>query len=189
MAVEIVDFEVRATRISGMVVITMKQVTDERGTVRELFRRSALQAAGIDLGAFDQINVTTTRLGAVRGLHAEDMTKLVAVADGSALGAYLDLRRDADTYGVVETVALEPGVQVLVPRGVANGFQALADPTHYVYCFDREWAAGMAGVACNPLDPALGIAWPLPVDADDPAQLSAKDRSAPTFAQLEETGA
>jgi dTDP-4-dehydrorhamnose 3,5-epimerase len=42
----------------------------------------------------------------------------------------------------------------------------------------------MPGVACTPLDPALGIGWPLPIDPDDEAQLSAKDRSAPPFAAL-----
>jgi dTDP-4-dehydrorhamnose 3,5-epimerase len=39
----------------------------------------------------------------------------------------------------------------------------------------------MAGVAVNPLDPALGIAWPLPVDVGDPSQISVKDVSAPSF--------
>jgi dTDP-4-dehydrorhamnose 3,5-epimerase len=37
----------------------------------------------------------------------------------------------------------------------------------------------MAGVSVNPLDPAVAIAWPLPVDASNPAQISAKDASAP----------
>jgi dTDP-4-dehydrorhamnose 3,5-epimerase len=43
----------------------------------------------------------------------------------------------------------------------------------------------MPGVSCNPLDPALAIEWPIPIDPGDPAQLSAKDRSAPLFAELE----
>jgi dTDP-4-dehydrorhamnose 3,5-epimerase len=37
----------------------------------------------------------------------------------------------------------------------------------------------MAGTSVNPLDPAAAIAWPLPVDATDPAQISAKDASVP----------
>ena len=47
--------------------------------------------------------------------------------------------------------------EVLVPAGVCNGFQALADATQYLYCFDAEWVPGMSGVAVHPLDPALGI--------------------------------
>lgn len=184
MSVEIVDFETRRGAIDGLVVVTMKQVTDGRGTVRELFRRSAFATAGIEVGGFCQINVTESIEGAVRGMHAEDMTKLLAVASGEAFGAYVDLRPGSPTCGVVETVHLRPGVQVLVPSGVANGFQSLGDPTQYVYCFDREWAPGMAGQACSPFDPQLAIPWPVQIDPDDETLVSAKDRTAPAFAAL-----
>ena len=177
MAVEIIDFDVRDGAIAGLLVLRPKQVRDERGTIRELFRRSAFAAAGVDLAAFAQINVTESGRGAVRGMHAEDMTKLLAVAAGAALGAYVDLRPGSATFGAVDTVELRPGVQVLVPPGVANGFQALTDGCQYVYCFDAEWQPGMAGQACSPL--GIGVEWPIPVDADDPAQLSAKDAAAP----------
>ncbi len=142
----------------------MKQVTDERGTVREFYRESAFEDAGLpSLGPWLQVNVTETKQGGLRGMHAEDMTKLVAVVAGEAFGAYVDPRRQSPTHGKVVTVTLTPGTQVLVPRGVGNGFQATAPGvTQYLYCFDQEWVPGMAGLACNPLDPALGIDWPLP---------------------------
>lgn len=184
--VDITPFDVRGTDIEGLVVITMKQVTDERGTVREFYRESAFVDAGLpSLGPWVQVNATETRQGGLRGLHAEDMHKLVAVVAGEAFGAYVDTRRDSSTFGKVVTVTLTPGTQVLVPRGVANGFQATAEgSTQYLYCFDQEWAPGMAGVACSPLDPALGIDWPLPVDPADRAQVSEKDLAAPLFADI-----
>jgi dTDP-4-dehydrorhamnose 3,5-epimerase len=37
----------------------------------------------------------------------------------------------------------------------------------------------MAGMSVNPLDPEAAIAWPLPIDVSDPAQISAKDANAP----------
>jgi dTDP-4-dehydrorhamnose 3,5-epimerase len=183
---DVIDFAARATGIEGLFVITMKQVTDERGTVREFYRESAFVDAGLgSLGPWLQINVTETRRGALRGLHGEDIDKLVAVVAGEAFGAYVDARPGSTTFGKVETVELRPGDQVLVPRGVCNGFQATGDvPTQYLYCFNAEWVAGMAGVACTPLDPALDIEWPLPVDVGDRAQISAKDRDAPPFAEL-----
>jgi dTDP-4-dehydrorhamnose 3,5-epimerase len=110
------------------------------------------------------------------------MHKLVAVAAGEAFGAYVDGRPDSPSFGRVVTVELTAGRQVLVPNGVANGFQSVTD-TQYLYCFDAEWAPGMAGIAVNPLDPALGIAWPLPIDVENPAMVSAKDRDQPTFDQ------
>jgi dTDP-4-dehydrorhamnose 3,5-epimerase len=179
----IIDFTTRRGTIDGLVIATMKQVTDERGTVRELFRRSALADAAPTFERIEQINVTLTHLGGVRGMHAEQMTKLVAVAHGRAHGVYVDVRPGSPTFGMVDEVELEPGVQVLVPSGVANGFQALDPETEYAYCFDREWEPGMPGSGFTPLDPLVLDRWPLPIDPDDPAQISAKDRSAPAFTE------
>ena len=174
---------VESTAIDGLVVITMKQVEDERGVVREFYRASSWAEAGLPtLGPWQQMNVTESKRGALRGLHGEDMFKLVAVAAGEAFGAYVDTRAGSATFGAVATVRLEVGRQVLVPKGVGNGFQSLTD-SQYLYSFDAEWMPGMAGTAVNPLDPALAIAWPLAVDVDDPARISAKDRDQPTFVQ------
>lgn len=183
MTTQITEMSVEATAIDGLFVVTMKQVRDERGVVREFYRASSWEAAGLpSLGPWQQVNVTETRRGAVRGLHGEDMFKLVAVAAGEAFGAYVDAREGSPTFGAVATVELKAGQQVLVPKGVGNGFQSITD-TQYLYTFDTEWQPGMAGIAVNPLDPALGVSWPLPIDVDDPAIISVKDRDQPAFAQ------
>ena len=181
----IVDFTSTPGEIEGLVIVTMKQASDERGTVRELFRRSAFDAAGVDLPRIEQINVTETHhRGAVRGMHAESMTKLVAVTYGRAHGVYVDTRRDSPTFRAVVDVALELGTQVLVPSGVANGFQALSDGTQYAYCFDTEWAPGMPGLGFSPLDPIVNERWPLPIDRDDRRQISLKDVQALGFDEV-----
>jgi dTDP-4-dehydrorhamnose 3,5-epimerase len=168
---------VRQTAINGLVLIDMKEAGDERGAVREFYRESSWRGAGLpSLGPWVQINLTETRKGAVRGLHGETMHKLVAIAAGRAFGAYVDARIDSSSFGRVVTVDLMPGQQVLVPKGVCNGFQSISDGvTQYLYCFDQEWVAGMAGAAVNPLDPALAIPWPLPIDPADRAAISEKD--------------
>jgi dTDP-4-dehydrorhamnose 3,5-epimerase len=184
----IVDFDVRTTTIEGLLVLTMKQITDARGTVRELFRTSAFAEAGLPVGPWPQINATETGHGAIRGLHGENMIKLVAVVSGEAFGAYVDARPGSSSFGRVVTVSLGPGTQVLVPAGVCNGFQSVSPGiTQYLYCFTSEWVPGMAGVAVHPLDPALGIDWPIAVDVDDPSQLSAKDAAQPTLAEATST--
>ncbi len=181
MPTEIVPFAVEQTEIEGLTVLRMKQITDERGTVREFYRESAFLEAGLpSLGPWLQVNVTETRQGALRGLHGEDMFKLVAVVEGEAFGAYLDARAGSPSRGKVVTVRLTKGTQVLVPRGVCNGFQSVSPGvTQYLYCFDQEWRPGMAGTSVNPLDAETAISWPLPVDVSDPAQISAKDATAP----------
>lgn len=177
MATKITEMAAETTAIEGLFVITMKQAEDERGVVREFYRRSSWLALGLpDLGSWQQMNVTESKPGAVRGLHGEDMFKLVAIVAGEAFGAYVDTRPDSPTCGAVVTADLVAGTQVLVPKGVCNGFQSLT-PTQYLYSFDAEWQPGMAGIAVNPTDPALAIAWPM-----EPV-LSEKDRSLPTFDQ------
>lgn len=182
----VVPFEVRTTGIAGLLVVQMKQVTDDRGIVREFYRESSFVAAGVtSLGPWVQINVTENARGAIRGLHGEAMTKLVAVAAGEAFGVYVDTRRRSTSFGTVVTVSLTPGVQVLVPSGVCNGFQAVAPGvTQYLYGFSAEWVPGMAGTSLTPLDPDLAIDWPIRVDPVDRAQISARDASAPRLRDL-----
>ena len=170
MTLEVVPFSSASSEIDGLKIIHVKMVTDERGTVRELFRQSQ----------HSQVLVN----GAVRGLHGEAMSKLVTVAHGEAFGAYVDTRRDSPTLGSVVTVRLTPGVQVFVPQGVCNGFQAVADDTEYLYFFDNEWQKGMTGVALTPLDPDLGIEWPIAIKPDNLAQISKKDSEAPTLKEV-----
>jgi len=168
---------VQSTAIDGLLLIEMKEAGDERGLVREFYRESSWRDAGLpSLGPWVQINVTETNKGALRGLHGEAMYKLVAIAAGHAFGAYVDARPDSPSYGTVVSIDLTPGQQVLVPNGVCNGFQSVSDGvTQYLYCFDHEWLPGMAGTAVNPLDPALAIPWPLPIDLADRAAISEKD--------------
>lgn len=184
MPAQITDMSVRTSAIEGLLICTLKQASDQRGTVREFFRASSYAQQLPGAGDWQQINVTESRYGAVRGLHGESMVKLVSCIAGEAYGVYLDARPESASYGAVVTVQLSPGIQVLVPPGVCNGFQSLsAEGTQYLYCFTAEWQPGMAGVAFTPLDEALGIDWPLPIDPTDPASISAKDARAPRFSE------
>jgi dTDP-4-dehydrorhamnose 3,5-epimerase len=182
---DLVSMTVQTTAIDGLLRITAKAVTDDRGTVREFFRTSSYDDVGIGTHGWRQVNLTWTARGAIRGLHGEATDKLVGIAHGEAMGAYVDARRNSPTFGRVVTESLTPGVQIYVPAGVCNGFQALSDPgCQYLYCFGEEWRPDMPGVAVNPLDPDLGIAWPIEPDPRDAAMMSAKDAAAAAFADL-----
>ncbi len=162
-----------ATAIAGLHLLHPKEVDDERGAVREILRPSTLVGLGLPALEIRQVNLTVTRAGAIRGIHAEPMHKIVGLATGEAFGVWVDLR-PGPGFGRVVTAPLVPGLQVLVPPGVGNGLQATTT-CEYLYCFDREWQPDMAGACVHPLDPDLGIGWPVAVDPDDRAQLSAKD--------------
>ena len=173
---------VQRTAIEDLVVVEMKHIPDDRGAVREFFRAGDWDGDMPKVGTWRQVNVTTTKRGVVRGLHGEDMTKLVGVVAGTAFGAYVDARPTSPSFGEVVTVDLVLGRQVLVPAGVCNGFQTTSAESVYLYCFDEEWQPGMPGVAVSAIDPELGISWPIAVDPE--LHLSEKDRALPSFAAL-----
>lgn len=185
MKLHIDPLSVSGSKIDGLLIINVKMVTDDRGTVRELYRQSSYsEVLPNTVSAWSQVNLTRTKRGAVRGLHGEAMSKLVTVAYGSAFGAYVDARPGSRTIGSVVTVQLKPGIQIFVPQGVCNGFQALEDDTEYLYFFDNEWVSGMSGVALCPLDPKLGIDWPIHIDPKNLAQISEKDSNAPSLREI-----
>ena len=65
MVVQMTEMAVEETEIDGLVVITMKQVADERGVVREFYRESAWIEMGLpSLGPWLQMNITETKPGA-----------------------------------------------------------------------------------------------------------------------------
>ena len=181
----VTPFGARETSIPGLFVVDMKQIEDDRGVVREFYRRSDFGTSLPRLGAWAQLNVTETQQGAIRGLHGEQTNKFVGVVAGGAFGAYLDARPTSPTYGKVETVALHQGVAVLVSTGICNGFQAVAPgTTQYLYCFDQEWQPGMAGTSVNPLDGDLAIRWPIVIDPNDRTLLSEKDAALPGLSDI-----
>ena len=115
------------------------------------------------------------------------MDKLVAVVAGEAFAAYVDLRPASATYGDGgHRPRCARARQVLVPErggqrlpGHRRGRHASTSTAS-----TRSGRPAWPGSACTPLDPALGIEWPLPIDPDDQAQVSEKDRDAPALAEL-----
>ena len=153
---DIMPMAVEPTAIDGLLRITPKVVTDERGTVRSFSERAATA---------QPVSVPT--------------------AGGRSTSPGRSAARGSPTFGLVVAERLTPGVQVFVPAGVCNGFQAVSDPgCQYLYCFGAEWQPGMPGVAINPLDRELRIAWPIAPEPGNPAMVSAKGASAPRFADL-----
>jgi dTDP-4-dehydrorhamnose 3,5-epimerase/reductase len=174
------DVSVETTPIPGLLVVRLALHTDDRGWFVENWQRAKMTPLGLpDFGPVQaNVAVSTTR-GTLRGMHAEPWDKLVALASGSAYAAWVDLR-PGPAYGRTHAAALEPGTAVFIPRGVANGYQTLVDGTSYSYLVNEHWRADASYLGIDPLDPALGIAWPLPIE---PSLMSERDRTAPRLAE------
>lgn len=170
--------------IPDVLLIEPARHGDARGFFSEVWKRSALAAAGL-AADFVQDNHSLSRdAGVLRGLHFQRpphaQGKLVRVARGRILDVVVDIREGSPSFGRHVTAELSAANwrQIWVPRGFAHGFLTLEPDTEVLYKVDAEYhAASDGGIAWD--DPALGIPWPLPPGGPI---LSEKDRAAPRLA-------
>ena len=179
--------EFTPTKLSGVVRVTPRVFTDERGFFMESWQREKFAAVGIE-AEFVQENHSRSRYGVLRGLHYQNPNpqgKLVRVVSGTVFDVVVDLRRGSPTFGQWEGFRLDAFKHEMlwVPAGFAHGFLTLSGEADFIYKVDAFWAPeSERTLAWN--DPKLGIDWPLP-DADiilndkDRAGLSLDD--CPTF--------
>jgi dTDP-4-dehydrorhamnose 3,5-epimerase len=144
----------------------------------------ALAGHGLEL-PHAQLGVSVSARGVVRGIHfsVPAQVKYVVCVHGSAFDVVVDLRPGSPTFGRWDAVRLDGRQAVYIGEGLGHGFMALEDDTTMFYLCSRPYDPG-AEREISPLDPELGIRWPLP----DP-ELSPRDRAAPTLAQFSRRGA
>lgn len=167
------ELTLRETAIDGLLIFDFPVHGDNRGWFKENWQREKMTALGLpDFGPVQNNMSFNARAGTTRGLHAEPWDKFVSVGTGKVFGAWCDLREGSPTYGAVVTQEITPDVGVYVPRGVANGFQALEDNTLYTYLVNDHWSpnAHYANVNLDMID------WPLPI-----TEISEKDKNHPAL--------
>ncbi len=165
------------TPIDGLVVYDLTVHGDNRGWFKENWQREKMVAIGLsDFGPVQNNVSFNEKAGVTRGLHAEPWDKFVTIGHGRVFGAWVDIREGSETFGQSFTIELDPTKAIYVPRGVANGFQTLADETVYMYLVNDHWSPDGQYAFVNLADESLGIQWPIPLSE---AELSDKDRSHP----------
>ncbi|SDM06992.1 dTDP-4-dehydrorhamnose reductase /dTDP-4-dehydrorhamnose 3,5-epimerase [Corynebacterium mycetoides] len=151
------------TPIDGLEIHRLTLHEDNRGWFKENWSGQRLRPV--------QNNISfNARRGATRGMHAEPWDKWVSVATGHVYAAWVDLREGSATFGEMFGIEIGPDTAVFVPRGVANGFQALADATTYTYLVNARYNPNGAYAYCSYRE----IDWPL-----EPAELSEADLNHP----------
>ncbi|NJS35663.1 MAG: dTDP-4-keto-6-deoxy-D-glucose epimerase [Brachymonas sp.] len=171
----------RDTPLHGVKVMTRTVRQDERGGFARLFCAQELKEAGWS-DQVAQINWShTSKAGTVRGLHfqqsiaAED--KLVTCISGAVWDVAVDLRLQSPTYlqWHAETLSAENYQAMLLPKGVAHGFQSLESNSCLLYVHSYPYTPELeSGLRAD--DPKLKIAWPLAF-----SEWSARDRQLPTL--------
>lgn len=178
---------VEPTQIDDVKIITPRRFADHRGFFSETYSKKALAEEGINLDFVQDNHSLSVEQGVLRGLHfqippfAQD--KLIRVISGSIYDVAVDIRHNSPTYGqhVGVTLTADNGKQLLVPKGFAHGFVTLEPDTQVIYKVTQYYAPECdKGLMWN--DPDLGIDWGI---TPDKAILSDKDKTHPTFKQLE----
>jgi dTDP-4-dehydrorhamnose 3,5-epimerase len=174
-------FEVGATPLAGVRTVRRQRAGDARGFLSRVFCADDLRQVGWSQ-PIAQVNHTyTARRGTVRGLHFQHPPhaemKLVSCLRGEVWDLALDLRAGSPTFlqWHAERLSADNGAALLIPEGVAHGFQTLTDDVEMLYCHSAAYTAGAEG-GLNPRDARLAIAWPLPI-----SEISERDRRHPAL--------
>lgn len=137
-------------------LIQLDKIADERGLFYVLWK-------GVPDITIKQSQVSVSKPGVIRGIHAEPWDKFIHVIEGHAFAAIVNM----DTLEVC-TFNLDNKVALFVPQGWGNSFQALDDVTYLYLCTD-VWKPGeYPSLKYN--DPRLNIMW-----RNIPVITSAKD--------------
>jgi len=181
--------EVRELSVPDAFEFTPLQHPDDRGVFLEWFKADALETVIGHRLSLEQANISVSRRGAVRGIHFADVppsqAKYVTCVRGEILDVVVDIRVGSPTFGQWDAVHLDDRDfrAVYLAEGLGHAFMALTDHATVVYLCSSGYApAREHGV--NPLDPALGIAWPTGIEP----LLSPKDAAAPSLADAERQG-
>jgi dTDP-4-dehydrorhamnose 3,5-epimerase len=130
------------SKISGAEKILLpKSMKDKRGLFVKLFSVNPNSDFKIA-----EVYFSKTKKGFVRGMHYQSgkfaNNKLVYCSNGAVHDILIDLRKKSETYLNVYAVRLiaDQNFALLIPKGVAHGFQALTKNATVIYLSDRKYS-------------------------------------------------
>ncbi|GGF10214.1 dTDP-4-dehydrorhamnose 3,5-epimerase family protein [Williamsia phyllosphaerae] len=186
---------VRPLSVAGAWEFTPVQHPDPRGVFLEAFKASVLgELIGHEF-SLAQVNTSVSAAGVLRGVHFADtppgQAKYVTCSRGAILDVVVDIRVGSPTFGQWDSVVLDDVDRraVYLSEGLGHAFLSLADDSTVAYfCSTGYNPGGEHGI--HPLDPAIGIDWPVVGRDGSPLEvsLSDKDTAAPTLEQAAATG-
>ncbi|MES2281958.1 MAG: dTDP-4-dehydrorhamnose 3,5-epimerase family protein [Pseudomonadota bacterium] len=168
-----------STAIAGVCVAETNYFQDNRGAFARLFCENEL-ADAVGNRKIRQINQSrTAAIGAVRGMHFQRAPhaemKMVRCIKGRVWDVAVDLRAGSPTFlqHHAQELSADNALMLIIPEGCAHGFQVIEPDSELLYLHTASYApSAEGGVRFD--DPALNIAWPLPV-----TDLSERDKQHP----------
>ena len=155
------------TPIEGVIEVVRRPISDARGAFQRLYCNDLLRSH-LSGNNIKQINHSFTfDVGAIRGMHmqlgAAAEYKIISCVSGEVFDVALDLRRNSKTFLEWYSVILTPEKHnsILIPPGVAHGFQTLKENSELLYLHTQNYSPrDEFGVSF--LDPRANIKWPKP---------------------------
>jgi dTDP-4-dehydrorhamnose 3,5-epimerase len=179
--------QVTPMKIEGAHVFEPQVFGDARGAFSEWFKAEVFEAATGHPLTIAQSNMSTSRAGALRGIHFADVppgqAKYVSCPVGAVVDVVVDTRLRSPTFGQWDSVRLDGGTgrSVYLSEGLGHAFVALTDDTVVTYLCSTPYNPQREH-GIDPTDPALGIDWTRWLPEGTELLLSDKDRAAPTLA-------
>jgi dTDP-4-dehydrorhamnose 3,5-epimerase len=173
---------IHPTPLAGAALIELKRLEDDRGFFARSFCRQEFLDAGLE-PAVEQCNLSFNHhAGTLRGFHYQlepnAEAKTIRCFRGGIYDVIVDLREDSPTYlqHYGAELTADNRLALHVPKGFGHAYLTLVDGTETMYQVSHPYTPGAErGLRWD--EPALGVAWPVPV-----RHVSAKDASWPLLA-------
>tara|TARA_Y100000591_G_scaffold320149_1_gene333148 strand:- start:694 stop:1215 length:522 start_codon:yes stop_codon:yes gene_type:complete len=148
------------TKIKGLKIIKSKIFKDNRGFLRETFRKNLLnnQDFPFDIMSYSKKNV-------LRGLHFQSknsQAKIITVTHGKIMDVAVDLRKNSPTFGKYFSLIISHNddFSFYIPKNFAHGFLCLSKYCTINYkCSDYRNSNFEETLLWN--DPEIKIKWPI----------------------------
>tara|TARA_B100001121_G_C18615333_1_gene586538 strand:+ start:671 stop:1192 length:522 start_codon:yes stop_codon:yes gene_type:complete len=148
------------TKIKGLKIIKSKIFKDNRGFLRETFRKNLLnnQDFPFDIMSYSKKNV-------LRGLHFQSknsQAKIITVTHGKIMDVAVDLRKNSPTFGKYFSLIISHNddFSFYIPKNFAHGFLCLSKYCTINYkCSDYRNSNFEKTLLWN--DPEIKIKWPI----------------------------
>ena len=106
------------------------EISDNRGSFLKIFSKNW---DGINSIELEESFVTRSLKGSTRGMHiqVEPTTnwKIISIIEGHIFDVLVDTRKNSETYLKINEKYIRSGTSIVLPPGVAHGFQALETST------------------------------------------------------------
>ena len=146
------------TKIQGPMIIKSKIFDDNRGYLKETYRKNILDEKNFpfDVMSFSKKNV-------LRGLHIQSkkaQAKIITVTHGKILDVAVDLRKNSKTFGKYVSLIMsdKSDFSFYIPEGFAHGFLCLSKVCTVNYkCSQYRMSTSEKTLRWN--DPIVNIKW------------------------------